>query len=74
MIQMWNMGHFKANCPKHNGSKKLKETVMTITEVMMIELTKNSWWKDSTTTRHITRKASRRTQFTWATILIVKSY
>jgi hypothetical protein len=50
------MGHFKANCPKHNGSKKLKETVMTITEVMMIELTKNSWWKDSTTTRHITRR------------------
>ncbi|XP_062151838.1 uncharacterized protein LOC133860208 [Alnus glutinosa] len=48
-------GYFKANCPKTNGGKKQKEIAMTITEVMMVEPTTNSWWIDSATTRHITR-------------------
>jgi hypothetical protein len=47
--------HFEANCPKNNASKKLKEIAMTITEVMMSEPTTNSWWIDSSATRHIIR-------------------
>jgi hypothetical protein len=49
------MGHFKVKCPKNNGDKKHKEITMTVTEVMMAELTTNSWWIDSAATRHITK-------------------
>ena len=77
------MGHFKANYPKNNGSKKHKEIAVAITEVMMIEPTTNSWWIDSAATRHITRsheffvdfkeKQSMNTKFTWETTLTLMS-
>jgi hypothetical protein len=50
------MKHFKVNCPKNNNDKKRKkEIAMTIIEVMIAELTSNSWWIDSATNRYITR-------------------
>ena len=49
-------GYFKVNCPKNNGGKEQKEIVMTIIEVLMAELTTNTWWIDLAATRHITKK------------------
>jgi hypothetical protein len=37
------MGHFKVNCSKNNGGKEQKEIAMTITEVLMVESTTNTW-------------------------------
>ena len=46
------MEHFKVDCPMNNDNKKQKEIAMTITKVMMAELTSNSWRIDSTATKH----------------------
>jgi hypothetical protein len=49
------MRHFKTNNLKNNSGKEQKEIAMTITEVLMVELTTNTWWNNSAATRHITR-------------------